>query len=132
MTGALKALYVDDVTIGMINSDMGFIGDESFYSRNKEFKLPDFATMVGVELNPRAYDQISGVGDDAATAVTVVINGRPYAADRCTNRTYFKCDDQEYSLPLSRVDVGKLLMGQRPTIRPTQPMREPLFHSMSK
>ena len=132
MTGTLDKLYIDDVTIGLLNSDTGFIGDESFSSRNKEFSLPDYATTVGVELDPKAYDRISGLGDDAAEAVTVVMNGRKYVVDKCTSRTYFSCDGKEYSMPLSRVDVGRLLMGQRPTIRHSQAMVEPFFHSMSK
>jgi hypothetical protein len=127
MAGTLKALYIDDMTIGMINSDMGFIGDDSFFNRDKRFYLPETVRngnvcspvrSVGVILDPHAYDCISGKEEDVASAVSVVLNSRPYAAQRCTSRTYFAVDGVEYSLPLSRVDIGKLLAGERPRIRP--------------
>ena len=116
MSGTV-ALYLDRSDIQRLNQDAEFLDDETFRSRDKSFKLPRDARVVGVEIITRVFDAYYGVSDDVYAAVTIMVNGECYAARQCRTRTVFECEGNVYSLPLSRVDIGKLLEGRRPRCR---------------
>jgi hypothetical protein len=116
---SVDELFIDRSTIKHLNTDASFHADETFRGRDRRFYLPQGTRSVGIEVNVRAFYSHFG-HDDPAPAVTVIINGhKRYDASSCLGRTHFAgADGKSYSIPLSAVDIGKLLAEERPGSMP--------------